>query len=149
MASVPPSGHFMCCYWLPSFSFTVAALVDSKHVLVFLTLFRDHLLNRITTSDAERRSLKYCDLRLIDSSYLTRTALEQEVGLACCYVSQGNHESTGPENPDELPMEVESPQSSTSNSGLEPPSTKKQKITPDRIRITEVVDLSWWVCPAD
>uniref|UniRef100_A0A673ZKK8 GREB1 like retinoic acid receptor coactivator n=1 Tax=Salmo trutta TaxID=8032 RepID=A0A673ZKK8_SALTR len=35
------------------------------------------------------RSLKYCDLRLIDSSYLTRTALEQEVGLACSYVSLG------------------------------------------------------------
>lgn len=34
------------------------------------------------------RSLKYCDLRLIDASYLTRTALEQEVGLACCYVSK-------------------------------------------------------------
>uniref|UniRef100_A0A9J8BCK9 GREB1 like retinoic acid receptor coactivator n=1 Tax=Cyprinus carpio carpio TaxID=630221 RepID=A0A9J8BCK9_CYPCA len=33
------------------------------------------------------RSLKYCDLRLIDSSYLTRTALEQEVGLACSYVT--------------------------------------------------------------
>ncbi|XP_020510331.1 GREB1-like protein [Labrus bergylta] len=33
------------------------------------------------------RSLKYCDLRLIDSSYLTRTALEQEVGLACTHVS--------------------------------------------------------------
>uniref|UniRef100_A0A3Q3WKA4 GREB1-like protein n=1 Tax=Mola mola TaxID=94237 RepID=A0A3Q3WKA4_MOLML len=35
------------------------------------------------------RSLKYSDLRLIDSSYLTRTALEQEVGLACTYVSLG------------------------------------------------------------
>ncbi|KAM3604656.1 uncharacterized protein V6R79_014421 [Siganus canaliculatus] len=35
------------------------------------------------------RSLKYSDLRLIDSSYLTRTALEQEVGLACTYVSKG------------------------------------------------------------
>ncbi|XP_037838017.1 GREB1-like protein isoform X4 [Kryptolebias marmoratus] len=35
------------------------------------------------------RSLKYTDLRLIDSSYLTRTALEQEVGLACTYVSTG------------------------------------------------------------
>ncbi|XP_044150404.1 GREB1-like protein isoform X3 [Bufo gargarizans] len=34
------------------------------------------------------RSLKYCDLRLIDSSFLTRTALEQEIGLACCYVSK-------------------------------------------------------------
>ncbi|XP_039610655.1 GREB1-like protein isoform X1 [Polypterus senegalus] len=34
------------------------------------------------------RSLKYCDLRLIDSSYVTRTALEQEIGLACTYVSQ-------------------------------------------------------------
>lgn len=33
------------------------------------------------------RSLRYCDLRLIDSSYLTRTALEQEVGVACTYVS--------------------------------------------------------------
>ncbi|KAL6103902.1 greb1l [Pungitius sinensis] len=33
------------------------------------------------------RSLKYSDLRLIDSSYLTRTALEQEVGLACTHVS--------------------------------------------------------------
>ncbi|XP_054870648.1 GREB1-like protein isoform X1 [Amphiprion ocellaris] len=35
------------------------------------------------------RSLKYSDLRLIDSSYLTRTALEQEVGLACTYVPMG------------------------------------------------------------
>uniref|UniRef100_A0A8C5C4G4 GREB1-like protein n=1 Tax=Gadus morhua TaxID=8049 RepID=A0A8C5C4G4_GADMO len=35
------------------------------------------------------RSLKYSDLRLIDCSYLTRTALEQEVGLACTYVSTG------------------------------------------------------------
>ncbi|XP_058871640.1 GREB1-like protein isoform X3 [Acipenser ruthenus] len=34
------------------------------------------------------RSLKYCDLRLIDSSYLTRTALEQEIGLACSYTSR-------------------------------------------------------------
>lgn len=34
------------------------------------------------------RSLKYSDLRLIDSSYLTRTALEQEVGLACTYVTR-------------------------------------------------------------
>lgn len=36
-----------------------------------------------------RRSLKYCDLRLIDSSFLTRTALEQEVGVACSYVTRG------------------------------------------------------------
>ncbi|XP_017327908.1 GREB1-like protein isoform X1 [Ictalurus punctatus] len=35
------------------------------------------------------RSLKYCDLRLIDSSFLTRTALEQEVGVACSYVTRG------------------------------------------------------------
>uniref|UniRef100_A0AAR2KX77 GREB1-like protein n=1 Tax=Pygocentrus nattereri TaxID=42514 RepID=A0AAR2KX77_PYGNA len=34
------------------------------------------------------RSLKYCDLRLIDSSYQTRTALEQEVGVACSYVTR-------------------------------------------------------------
>ncbi|XP_048868209.1 GREB1-like protein [Brienomyrus brachyistius] len=80
------------------------------------------------------RSLKYCDLRLIDSSYLTRTALEQEVGLACCYVSQGNRESAGPENPDELPMEVESPQSSTSstsNSGSTTENTVSSSSAPD------------------
>ncbi|XP_040209983.1 GREB1-like protein isoform X1 [Rana temporaria] len=34
------------------------------------------------------RSLKHCDLRLIDSSFLTRTALEQEIGIACGYVSR-------------------------------------------------------------
>ncbi|KAL4623357.1 GREB1-like protein [Arapaima gigas] len=70
------------------------------------------------------RSLKYCDLRLIDSSYLTRTALEQEVGLACSYVSQrfaapGNLEpakSTNMEPQDDLSVDTESPQSSSGNS---------------------------------
>lgn len=50
------------------------------------------------------RSLKYCDLRLIDSSYLTRTALEQEVGLACTYVTKGvvpEHRTKLPEEQDE------------------------------------------------
>ncbi|XP_014889948.1 GREB1-like protein isoform X3 [Poecilia latipinna] len=50
------------------------------------------------------RSLKYTDLRLIDSSYLTRTALEQEVGLACTYVSldlvQESKTSTAPRESD-------------------------------------------------
>ncbi|XP_068093340.1 GREB1-like protein isoform X2 [Hyperolius riggenbachi] len=34
------------------------------------------------------RSLKYCDLRLIDSSFVTRTMVEQELALASCYVSR-------------------------------------------------------------
>ncbi|XP_030017074.1 GREB1-like protein isoform X3 [Sphaeramia orbicularis] len=33
------------------------------------------------------RSLKYCDLRLIATGYHTRTALEQELALACTYVT--------------------------------------------------------------
>uniref|UniRef100_A0A671FS37 GREB1 like retinoic acid receptor coactivator n=1 Tax=Rhinolophus ferrumequinum TaxID=59479 RepID=A0A671FS37_RHIFE len=76
------------------------------------------------------RSLKYCDLRLIDSSYLTRTALEQEVGLACCYVSKEvirgptvaldlsgkeQERTTVSENDsDELLMDLERPQSNSS-----------------------------------
>uniref|UniRef100_A0A8B9P6I2 GREB1 like retinoic acid receptor coactivator n=1 Tax=Apteryx owenii TaxID=8824 RepID=A0A8B9P6I2_APTOW len=76
------------------------------------------------------RSLKYCDLRLIDSSYLTRTALEQEVGLACCYVSKDairgpivaldlsekEHEKVnGNENDsDELLIDLDRPQSNSS-----------------------------------
>ncbi|KAF1530443.1 GREB1-like protein, partial [Eudyptula minor] len=76
------------------------------------------------------RSLKYCDLRLIDSSYLTRTALEQEVGLACCYVSKDairgpivaldlsekEHEkANGSENEsDELLIDLDRPQSNSS-----------------------------------
>ncbi|XP_021120837.1 GREB1-like protein isoform X5 [Heterocephalus glaber] len=76
------------------------------------------------------RSLKYCDLRLIDSSYLTRTALEQEVGLACCYVSkevlrgptvaldlsgkEPERPLTGDNDPEELLMELERPQSNSS-----------------------------------
>lgn len=50
------------------------------------------------------RSLKYCDLRLIDSSYLTRTALEQEVGLACTYVTKcviPEPRKRSPEEPEE------------------------------------------------
>ncbi|XP_072460462.1 GREB1-like protein isoform X4 [Notamacropus eugenii] len=76
------------------------------------------------------RSLKYCDLRLIDSSYLTRTALEQEVGLACCYVSkevirgpivaldlsEKEHERTSisENDSDELLIDLERPQSNSS-----------------------------------
>uniref|UniRef100_A0A4W5QQC7 GREB1 like retinoic acid receptor coactivator n=1 Tax=Hucho hucho TaxID=62062 RepID=A0A4W5QQC7_9TELE len=76
------------------------------------------------------RSLKYCDLRLIDSSYLTRTALEQEVGLACSYVSLGRVQeprtamaprdqetdiTSGPQGPDlELHVDLEKSQSNVS-----------------------------------
>ncbi|NXG73986.1 GREB1 protein, partial [Baryphthengus martii] len=37
------------------------------------------------------RSLRYCDLRLINSSSLVRTALEQELGLAAYFVSSEIH----------------------------------------------------------
>ncbi|NXG77267.1 GRB1L protein, partial [Baryphthengus martii] len=76
------------------------------------------------------RSLKYCDLRLIDSSYLTRTALEQEVGLACCYISKEairgpivaldlsekeHKRANGSENySDELLIDLDRPQSNSS-----------------------------------
>ncbi|XP_062986689.1 GREB1-like protein isoform X2 [Elgaria multicarinata webbii] len=74
------------------------------------------------------RSLKYCDLRLIDSSHLTRTALEQEVGLACCYVSkeairgpivaldlsEKEQEKVGENDTDELLIDLERPQSNSS-----------------------------------
>ncbi|KAF7246328.1 GREB1-like protein [Varanus komodoensis] len=76
------------------------------------------------------RSLKYCDLRLIDSSHLTRTALEQEVGLACCYVSkeairgpvvaldlserEQEKASVGENDGDELSIDLERPQSNSS-----------------------------------
>ncbi|XP_069076093.1 GREB1-like protein isoform X1 [Pleurodeles waltl] len=76
------------------------------------------------------RSLKYCDLRLIDSSYLTRTALEQEIGLACCYVSkeairepmavldlsekEQDKVNTSENDSDELLIDLERPQSNSS-----------------------------------
>uniref|UniRef100_A0A8C2QM06 Growth regulation by estrogen in breast cancer-like n=1 Tax=Cricetulus griseus TaxID=10029 RepID=A0A8C2QM06_CRIGR len=76
------------------------------------------------------RSLKYCDLRLIDSSYLTRTALEQEVGLACCYVSkevirgptaaldlsgkEAERAPTSENDSEELLIDLERPQSNSS-----------------------------------
>ncbi|XP_046887358.1 LOW QUALITY PROTEIN: protein GREB1 [Hypomesus transpacificus] len=42
------------------------------------------------------RSLKYCDLRVISSSYLQRTALEQELGLAAYLVKAESQESRPP-----------------------------------------------------
>ncbi|XP_078253428.1 GREB1-like protein isoform X2 [Rhinoraja longicauda] len=76
------------------------------------------------------RSMKYCDLRLIDSSYLTRTTLEQEIGLACGYVSKSavretmaifegtekEHEKilTSENESDELQIDLERPQSNSS-----------------------------------
>uniref|UniRef100_A0A2K5CNM1 GREB1 like retinoic acid receptor coactivator n=1 Tax=Aotus nancymaae TaxID=37293 RepID=A0A2K5CNM1_AOTNA len=106
------------------------------------------------------RSLKYCDLRLIDSSYLTRTALEQEVGLACCYVSkeviwgptvaldlsgkEQERAAVSENDSDELLIDLERPQSNSSavtgtsgsimENGVSSSSTadksKKQPLTP-------------------
>ncbi|KAM5316172.1 protein GREB1 isoform 2-T2 [Glossophaga mutica] len=42
------------------------------------------------------RSLRYCDLRLINSSCLVRTALEQELGLAAYFVSSEGPPEKGP-----------------------------------------------------
>lgn len=42
------------------------------------------------------RSLKYCDLRMISCSYLQRTTLEQELGLAAYLVKA---DSRPPQNP--------------------------------------------------
>ncbi|CAM4522223.1 unnamed protein product [Caretta caretta] len=88
------------------------------------------LTGKDTLGETFPRSLKYCDLRLIDSSYLTRTALEQEVGLACCYVSKGairgsivaldlsekEHEKANisENDSDELLIDLERPQSNSS-----------------------------------
>ncbi|ERE68293.1 protein GREB1 [Cricetulus griseus] len=44
------------------------------------------------------RSLRYCDLRLINSSCLVRTALEQELGLAAYFVSNDIPLEKGPKN---------------------------------------------------
>ncbi|XP_039378087.1 GREB1-like protein isoform X6 [Mauremys reevesii] len=88
------------------------------------------LTGKDTLGETFPRSLKYCDLRLIDSSYLTRTALEQEVGLACCYVSkeairgsivaldlsEKEHEKANisENDADELLIDLERPQSNSS-----------------------------------
>ncbi|KAM6979895.1 LOW QUALITY PROTEIN: protein GREB1 [Aplochiton taeniatus] len=45
------------------------------------------------------RSLKYCDLRVICSSYLQRTTLEQELGLAAYLVRMENQGSQPPHDP--------------------------------------------------
>uniref|UniRef100_A0A8C7TA42 GREB1-like protein n=1 Tax=Oncorhynchus mykiss TaxID=8022 RepID=A0A8C7TA42_ONCMY len=91
------------------------------------------------------RSLKYCDLRLIDSSYLTRTALEQEVGLACSYVSlrvvkepcrsmapknPETDKTSGPQDPDlELHMDLERPQSNSSAATRGPGSLAENRVS--------------------
>uniref|UniRef100_A0A674E403 GREB1 like retinoic acid receptor coactivator n=1 Tax=Salmo trutta TaxID=8032 RepID=A0A674E403_SALTR len=91
------------------------------------------------------RSLKYCDLRLIDSSYLTRTALEQEVGLACSYVSlrvvkepcrsmapkdPETDKTSGPQDPDlELHMDLERPQSTGSAATRGPGSLAENRVS--------------------
>lgn len=46
--------------------------------------------------NSTHRSLKYCDLRVISCSYLHRTTLEQELGLAAYLVRA---ESRPPHNP--------------------------------------------------
>lgn len=42
------------------------------------------------------RSLKYCDLRVISCSYLQRTTLEQELGLAAYLVKADTRPSPNP-----------------------------------------------------
>ncbi|XP_036119331.1 protein GREB1 [Molossus molossus] len=59
------------------------------------------------------RSLRYCDLRLINSSCLVRTALEQELGLAAYFVSNEGPLEKGPRN-EGLESDAEKP-SSTDN----------------------------------
>ncbi|XP_077009338.1 protein GREB1 [Tamandua tetradactyla] len=44
------------------------------------------------------RSLRYCDLRLMNSSCLVRAALEQELGLAACLVGEGAPPEKGAPN---------------------------------------------------
>lgn len=46
------------------------------------------LTGKDTVGETLPKSLKYCDMRLIDSCFMNRTALEQEVGMACTYVSK-------------------------------------------------------------
>ncbi|ELK29169.1 Protein GREB1 [Myotis davidii] len=59
------------------------------------------------------RSLRYCDLRLINSSCLVRTALEQELGLAAYFVSSEGPLERGPRS-EGLESDAEKP-SSTDN----------------------------------
>ncbi|XP_014396015.1 PREDICTED: protein GREB1 [Myotis brandtii] len=59
------------------------------------------------------RSLRYCDLRLINSSCLVRTALEQELGLAAYFVSSEGPLEKGPRS-EGLESDAEKP-SSTDN----------------------------------
>ncbi|XP_054583888.1 protein GREB1 [Eptesicus fuscus] len=59
------------------------------------------------------RSLRYCDLRLINSSCLVRTALEQELGLAAYFVSSEGPLEKGPRG-EGLESDAEKP-SSTDN----------------------------------
>ncbi|XP_041102098.1 GREB1-like protein [Polyodon spathula] len=87
------------------------------------------------------RSLKYCDLRLIDSSYLTRTALEQEIGLACSYASrQAIH---GPLGAMDLPEQQQKKANSSENDSeelhidLERPQSNGSAVTETSGSITE------------
>lgn len=57
------------------------------------------------------RSLRYCDLRLINSSCLVRTALEQELGLAAYFVSN------------EVPLEKGVPSEAPESDAEKPSST--------------------------
>ncbi|MGH0145150.1 UNVERIFIED_CONTAM: hypothetical protein FKN15_025062 [Acipenser sinensis] len=100
------------------------------------------------------RSLKYCDLRLIDSSYLTRTALEQEIGLACSYTSrlatqeplgamvlpeQDQEKANSSENDsEELHIDLERPQSN----GSAVTGTSVGSITENGVSSSSAVDSS-------
>lgn len=75
------------------------------------------------------RSLKYCDLRLIDSSYLTRTALEQEVGLACTYVTKGVVPEPRMRRPEEQDEEKSSSHTDDGHMDLERPHSNGSAVT--------------------
>uniref|UniRef100_A0A3Q3GQX1 Growth regulating estrogen receptor binding 1 n=1 Tax=Kryptolebias marmoratus TaxID=37003 RepID=A0A3Q3GQX1_KRYMA len=84
------------------------------------------------------RSLKYCDLRVISCSYLQRTTLEQELGLAAYLVKA---ESRPPHNPgpgsDEIESDAEKLSSTDNeeeegqgNGRVRPPSKPQNQVLP-------------------
>nr|XP_036882464.1 protein GREB1 isoform X3 [Manis javanica] len=84
------------------------------------------------------RSLRYCDLRLINSSCLVRTAVEQELGLAAYFVSNDAPLEKGARN-EALESDADK-LSSTDNEDEEPvteagaPSEKRSPVKRERCR---------------
>ncbi|XP_062066115.1 protein GREB1 isoform X2 [Lepus europaeus] len=81
------------------------------------------------------RSLRYCDLRLINSSCLARTALEQELGLAAHFVSSELPSDKGPRSE---ALESDPEKLSTTDNEEEEPGTegsaseRRSPVTRDR-----------------